>query len=58
MNKTYLDQQIAKIPESIREGYEVIKTRDVLLEFMPKGITKAYGIQLLIEDLGIHKKKS
>lgn len=51
----YLDQQIAKIPEPIRENYEVIKTRDVLLEFMPKGITKAYGIQLLIEDLGINQ---
>ncbi|WP_368250546.1 Cof-type HAD-IIB family hydrolase [Enterococcus sp. 2201sp1_2201st1_B8_2201SCRN_220225] len=49
----YLDQQITKIPASIRTKYEVIKTRDVLLEFMPKGITKAYGIQLLIEDLGI-----
>lgn len=49
----YLDQQITKIPQAIRERYEVIKTRDVLLEFMPKGITKAYGIELLIQDLGI-----
>lgn len=55
--QTYLDQQIAKIPDHIREGYEVIKTRDVLLEFMPKGITKAYGIQLLIEDLGIRQEE-
>lgn len=35
------------------EKYEVIKTRNNLLEFMPKGITKAYGIELLARDLGI-----
>lgn len=49
----FLDQQIKKIPQIIRDHYEVIKTRDNLLEFMPKGITKAYGIQLLINDLGL-----
>lgn len=51
--QTYLDQQIALIPERVREQFEVIKTREVLLEFMPKGITKAYGIALLAKDLGI-----
>lgn len=49
----YLDQQIQKIPDVIKEAYEVIKTRENLLEFMPKGITKAYGISLLAKDLGI-----
>lgn len=51
--QAYLDQQIAKIPESVKAEFEVIKTREVLLEFMPKGITKAYGIDLLAGDLGI-----
>lgn len=51
--QTFLDQQIAKIPQDIRDDYEVIKTREVLLEFMPKGVTKAYGCQLLGEHLGI-----
>lgn len=48
-----LDPKILAIPSAIREKYEVIKTRNNLLEFMPKGITKAYGIELLARDLGI-----
>lgn len=49
----FLDQQIPKIPQKFQEKFEVIKTRDNLLEFMPKGVTKAYGISLLARDLGI-----
>lgn len=49
----YLDQQIKKIPQSYRGRFEIIKSRDSLLEFMPKGVTKAYGISLLAKDLGI-----
>lgn len=49
----YLDEQIKQIPAHFYDKYEVIKTRSNLLEFMPKGITKAYGISLLAKDLGI-----
>lgn len=52
-DQEYLDQQIAKIPLVYRDRYEVIKSRGNLLEFMPKGITKAYGIEKLIQELGI-----
>jgi len=52
-HQEHLDAQIPKIPETFRERYEVIKTRSNLLEFMMKGITKAYGISLLARDLGI-----
>lgn len=48
-----LDQWITQIPAAIREKFEVIKTRNNLLEFMPKGVTKAAGIARLAEDLGI-----
>ncbi|MGM0137812.1 hypothetical protein IGI65_000214 [Enterococcus sp. DIV0755b] len=51
--QSYLDQQLAKIPAALNERYEIIKTRDVLLEFMPKGVTKAYGCQLLAQHLNI-----
>jgi len=50
-----LDQWIPKIPAKFKERYEVIKTRSNLLEFMPKGVTKAYGIQLLAQELGIEQ---
>lgn len=53
IEEEYLDQQIRKIPEEFYEQFEVIKTRSNLLEFMPKGITKAYGISLLAKDLNI-----
>lgn len=57
IDETYLDEQIKKIPASFYERYEVIKTRNNLLEFMPKGITKAYGISLLARDLGIKQEE-
>ena len=53
VDQTYLDEQIKKIPSPFYDRYEIIKTRSNLLEFMPKGITKAYGISLLARDLGI-----
>ncbi|KAF1300888.1 MULTISPECIES: Cof-type HAD-IIB family hydrolase [Enterococcus] len=54
-HQEFLDEQIKKIPAAFREAYEIIKTRNNLLEFMPKGITKAYGIALLAKDLGIQQ---
>lgn len=53
INAEYLDEQIKKIPASFYEDFEVIKSRDCLLEFMPKGVTKAFGISLLAKDLAI-----
>lgn len=49
----FLDQKITEIPAVFKEMYEVIKSRAVLLEFMPKGVTKAYGLDLLAKDLGL-----
>ena len=48
-----LDRKIKEIPREYYDYYEIIKTRDVLLEFMPKGVTKAFGISLLAKDLGL-----
>ncbi|HAQ0763393.1 TPA: HAD-IIB family hydrolase, partial [Enterococcus faecium] len=31
--------------------------RSMLLEFMPKGVTKAYGISLLAKDLGLKQEE-
>ncbi|MFV0557094.1 MAG: Cof-type HAD-IIB family hydrolase [Enterococcus sp.] len=56
-HQEFLDEQIKKIPAVFRKDYEVIKTRNNLLEFMPKGITKAYGIELLIQDLGLTREE-
>lgn len=53
VEEVYLDEQIKKIPATFYERFEVIKTRSNLLEFMPKGITKAYGLSLLAKDLNL-----
>ncbi|WP_206854560.1 Cof-type HAD-IIB family hydrolase [Candidatus Enterococcus mangumiae] len=52
-----LDAKIKEIPSAYYDSYEVIKTRNVLLEFMPKGVTKAYGISLLAKDLGLERSE-
>ncbi|PQF20894.1 Cof-type HAD-IIB family hydrolase [Enterococcus mundtii] len=52
-----LDAKIKEIPSAYYDSYEIIKTRNVLLEFMPKGVTKAYGISLLAKDLGLERSE-
>ncbi|MEO1769509.1 Cof-type HAD-IIB family hydrolase [Candidatus Enterococcus ferrettii] len=49
----YLDEKMAEIPAEYIERYEVCKTRPNLLEFMPNGVTKAYGLEVLGKELGI-----
>ena len=56
-NRIYNKERIKEIPASFYERFEIIKTRNNLLEFMPKGITKAYGISLLAKDLGIRAEE-
>lgn len=51
-----LDLALTQIPTEITEKYEIFKTRDMLLEFMPKGIDKAYGLSELIKHLGIARE--
>ncbi|MGO3608637.1 MAG: Cof-type HAD-IIB family hydrolase [Enterococcus gilvus] len=53
VNVEYLDQQISLIPSEEYERFEIFKTRPNLLEFMPKGVTKAFGLSVLGERLGI-----
>jgi Cof subfamily protein (haloacid dehalogenase superfamily) len=53
VNVEYLDQQIPLIPSEEYERFEIFKTRPNLLEFMPKGVTKAFGLSVLGERLGI-----
>ena len=40
-----LDPKIKEIPAEFHEMYEIIKTRSMLLEFMPKGVTKDLGLK-------------
>ena len=52
----YLDQQMTKIPAELKEKYEIFKSRDILLEIMPKGVVKSFGLEKLIGILGIDRE--
>lgn len=53
----FLDQQISLLPQELHETYEVFKSREIILEIMPKGVHKAHGLTLLTEYLGIKKEE-
>ncbi|MFC3931403.1 Cof-type HAD-IIB family hydrolase [Streptococcus dentapri] len=53
----YLDERIALLPAKFREDYEVFKSRDIILEIMPKGVHKAIGLQLLCQHLGLDRRQ-
>lgn len=52
----FLDAQIPKIPSSLKANYEIFKSRDMLLEIMPKGVVKSYGLEKLTDFLGIDRQ--
>ncbi|MGT2754143.1 Cof-type HAD-IIB family hydrolase [Streptococcus ovis] len=52
-----LDALIPKIPASFYEKFEIFKSRDILLEWSPKGVHKAEGLAKLITHLGIDQSE-
>ena len=53
VNKDYLDKQITKIPQEMKEDYSVFKSRDDLLEVVAKGVTKGAILAAWIPSLGL-----
>lgn len=53
----FLDKQIPKIPAELYDRFEIFKSRDILLEWSPKGVHKANGLMKLIEHLGIDRSE-
>ena len=49
----YLDGAISKISPDLRERFEIFKSRDMLLEWCPKGVQKDRGLEALVAYLGI-----
>lgn len=48
-----LDQKVQEIPDTYRERYTIMKSRDNLLEVLPKAVDKGKGLKLLSELLDI-----
>ena len=57
INADFLDQQIPQIPVALKEKYEIFKSRDILLEIMPKGVVKSFGLGKLTAILGIDQSQ-
>jgi Cof subfamily protein (haloacid dehalogenase superfamily) len=51
-----LDTALTQIPAEFSGRFELFKTQAKLLEFMPKGINKAYGLTQLIGELGLKRE--
>ncbi|MGE9835111.1 Cof-type HAD-IIB family hydrolase [Streptococcus orisratti] len=57
IDSDFLDQQITKLPKEFYQQFEVFKSRDIILEIMPKGIHKAAGLELLIKHLDVKQEE-
>ncbi|MGT2964939.1 Cof-type HAD-IIB family hydrolase [Streptococcus acidominimus] len=57
IDATYLDERIPQIPQELHEQFEIFKSRDILLEWSPKGVHKANGLTKLIQHLGIERSE-
>lgn len=57
VDAAFFDEQIPKIPAELHERFEIFKSRDILLEWSPKGVHKANGLKHLIAHLGIQQSE-
>ncbi|VTS12954.1 Cof-type HAD-IIB family hydrolase [Streptococcus pseudoporcinus] len=53
----FLDAQLNQVKEETFANFESFKSRDIIFEVMPKGVHKAFGLQLLCQHLGIAAKE-
>ncbi len=53
-----LDRGIAQLSSDLFDKYEIFKSRDMLLEWSPKNVHKANGLEKLIAHLELNKVKS
>ncbi|MGT2911942.1 Cof-type HAD-IIB family hydrolase [Streptococcus cameli] len=53
----YLDERIAQLPPHLYEKFEIFKSRTILLEWSPKGVHKASGLEKLIAHLGMDRSE-
>lgn len=52
-----MDAQIQKLPKQLYQNFEVFKSREIILEVMPKGVHKAVGLKLLSDYLALGKSQ-
>ena len=55
--EAFLNAQIQKLPKQLYQNFEVFKSREIILEVMPKGVHKAVGLKLLSDYLALDKSQ-
>ena len=55
--RDFLDSQIGKLPDHLYQAFEVFKSREIILEVMPKGVHKAAGLRLLTDYLALDRSQ-
>lgn len=50
-------QKLPLIPEELYDQFEIFKSRDIILEWCPKGVHKARGLEALIAHLGLAREE-
>ena len=55
--EAFLDAQIEKLPDHLYQAFEVFKSREIILEVMPKGVHKAVGLRLLTDYLTLDRSQ-
>lgn len=53
----FLNQQLKLIPADLYDQFEIFKSREIILEIMPKGVHKAVGLELLTKHLGVDQSQ-
>ncbi|MBB5888304.1 Cof-type HAD-IIB family hydrolase [Lactovum miscens] len=48
-----IDSLSKKFEDEFSDFYDIFRTRDILLEFMPKGVNKGTGLEKLCKELGL-----
>lgn len=46
-----IDCELNNLKKELGLDFELVKSRDMLLEFLPKGVSKAYGLKILTKKL-------
>ena len=55
--RDFLDSQIGKLPDHLYQAFEIFKSREIILEVMPKGVHKAAGLRLLTDYLALDRSQ-
>ncbi len=52
-----LDKSLPSIPKEYHDYFEIFKSRDIILEWSPKGVHKANGLAKLIQLIGLSQEE-